>query len=95
MAKKKLRWTILSIEDLVAIKTKIAEDNPIAARNVVKTIRKKVERLRGFPESGRIVPEFGNPKLREVIVSPYRIVYRIADPEVHILRIWHGKQEIK
>ncbi len=95
MAKKKLRWTILSIEDLAAIKSKIAEDNPVAARNMVKSIRKKIERLKDFPESGRIVPEFENPKLREVIVSPYRVVYRIAGPEIHIIRIWHSKQEIK
>ena len=48
---------------------------------------------REFPESGRVVPEFHNVELREVIMSKYRIVYRIYSPEqIVILRIILGSK---
>jgi len=93
--KKKLRWTHLAIEDMNNIKRTISEDNPSAAENVIKTIRNKIERLKDFPTSGRVVPEFQSPALREVIVPPYRVVYRVVSSEIYILRVWHSKQEIK
>jgi addiction module RelE/StbE family toxin len=93
--KKKVRWTSIAVEDLSNMKEKIAEDNVSAAQKMIQTIRKKVERLSHFPESGRIVPEFGSPVLREIIIPPYRVVYRIVGKEVHIIRVWHSKQEIK
>jgi len=93
--KKKLRWTHLAIEDMNNIKRTISEDNPSAAENVIKTIRNKVERPKDFPTSGRVVPEFQSPALREVIVPPYRVVCRVVSSEIHILRVWHSKQEIK
>ena len=45
-----------------------------------------------FPEMGRRVPEFRLPNVRELIKSPYRIVYVIFDsPErIYILRFWHA-----
>ncbi|CAD7771096.1 MAG: Toxin RelE2 [Candidatus Methanoperedenaceae archaeon GB50] len=95
MPKKKLKWTHLAIEDMNNIKRTISEDNPSAAENMIKTIRNKVERLKDFPTSGRVVPEFRSPALREVIVPPYRVVYRVVSSEIHILRVWHSKQEIK
>jgi toxin ParE1/3/4 len=49
-------------------------------------------RLADFPESGRIVPEFGDPTIREVIRRPCRIVYRVDHRKrtVEIARVWHA-----
>ena len=50
-----------------------------------------MERLRDFPESGRAVPEFSEPLIREVSLPPYRIVYRIVSAdEIHVLTVHHG-----
>ena len=35
------------------------------------------DRLQEFPDLGRIVPEYRNDDIREVIFRPYRIVYRV------------------
>ena len=51
-----------------------------------------VERLAEFPESGRIVPEFDAPQLREVIHPPFRIVYRLDSQRVRIVRVWRGER---
>ncbi len=49
-----------------------------------------VERLKQFPDSGRIVPEHQNPTLREVLEGSYRIVYRRLPAEVQVLTVVHG-----
>lgn len=48
----------------------------------------KVERLHAHPLSGRVVPEFHVEYLREIIYSPFRIVYRYDKNKVRIVRIW-------
>jgi toxin ParE1/3/4 len=46
-----------------------------------------------FPESGRTVPEFEDPFVREVVHRPYRIVYRlVGDDEVHVLTVHHSSK---
>lgn len=37
----------------------------------------KTKWLGQFPEGGRIVPEFGNPVIREIVVRSYRVIYRV------------------
>ena len=52
----------------------------------------EIDRLQEFPESGRIVPEYRNAVIREIIFRPYRIVYRVhPDSKVcEIARVWHS-----
>jgi plasmid stabilization system protein ParE len=88
----KLIWSPVARLDVKDISSFIAEDNPSAAKRFVKSLFQVVERLADFPESGRIVPEFGDPAVREVIRKPCRIVYRIDHPgrTVEIVRVWHA-----
>jgi len=46
--------------------------------------------LRTFPERGRVVPEFADPQIREIIFKSYRIVYRVRAGHVEIIRFWHA-----
>lgn len=94
MPKKKLKWTHLAIADLINITKSISQNNPPAAYSMLKSIKEEVERLEDFPKSGRMVPEFQIPTLREVIVPPYRIVYRLTGSDIHILRVYHSRQDI-
>ncbi len=47
-------------------------------------------RLGNFPQSGRVIRRFARAGVREIIVRPYRIAYRVVDDEVHILKVHHG-----
>ena len=50
------------------------------------------KRLADFPELGRVVPEFADPSIREIVVCSYRVIYRVdrADCRVDVARFWHG-----
>jgi len=61
---------------------------------VVQHIVAGVERLETFPESGRIVPELDRPEIREVIVKPYRVVYRYRGEAVEIATVFRSSRQI-
>ena len=88
----KLRWTTQAVEDLEAIRNFIANDSAAYADLAVARLLEAVERLEHFPRSGRIVPEFSDPQLREIIESPYRIVYRVRDETVEVLTVFRASR---
>ena len=70
----------------------IYRDNPDAAWSFRKKAEKTLSRLKEFPESGRLVPEFPDLPFREIIVTPYRLFYRLKDRTVWIVVVWHSAQ---
>lgn len=88
----RLRWSPTAQQDLRNFAGYIAESNPSAARRFVQRVVGLVERLSDFPELGRVVPEFDDPEIREMIRRPCRIIYRIKADErlIEIVRIWHS-----
>ena len=68
---------------------------PEVGKQQVRKIIQQVEILREQPEMGRIVPEFGNENLREIVRSPYRIVYRRQKNKIGIVRVWRSERLLK
>lgn len=46
------------------------------------------------PESGRIVPEFKRPEIRELIYGNYRLVYELKTNQISMITIWHTRSRI-
>lgn len=85
-----VRWTERSAADLLAIGEFIALDNPIAARSWVERLRRRALRAGEAPLAGRVVPEMGRSDVREVLLSSYRIVYRVVEDGVVVLTVLEG-----
>ena len=86
----RLAWSPRSLRDLESIRAYIARDSSLYADLVVQRIVRATERLLRFPESGRIVPEIGQPSLRELIVRPFRVVYRLRGESVEIVTVFRA-----
>ncbi len=86
----RLIWSPRAQEDLEAIRDHIARDSIAYADLVLMRLLMAPERLVQFPESGRMVPEFGLPNLREIILSPFRIVYRLRGDVVEVVTVFHA-----
>jgi toxin ParE1/3/4 len=86
-------WSPQSLHDIDSIRAYIAEDSVAYAELVVRRIVVAVERLQAFPDSGRIVPERDSPEIREIVVNPYRIVYRRRPGSVEIATVFRGSRE--
>jgi len=70
----------------------VAVDRPETAKRLGLALIDKTKVLGKFPFSGRIVPEFEDRLIRELILKPYRIVYRIDEAAklIGVARYWHG-----
>lgn len=87
-------WTEKASSHLQAIYEFIAHDSPIYAERLVGSLVKATLKLQDVPHCGRIVPEFNDPNLREVVFRNYRVVYRVAHPSVlTILAVVHGARD--
>ena len=87
-----IRWSPQAIRDVEAIRDYIAQDSRRYAQLTVDRIITSVERLRVFPQSGRVVPERADPEIREVIVGPFRVVYRYRSGVVDIATVFRGSR---
>jgi len=65
----KLIWSPAARDDLHDIVVFIARDNPNRAMSFGYELISQTDRLQEFPELGRIVPEYRNDEIREIIFS--------------------------
>ena len=76
--------------DLREIIKYISKNNPMNALNVLKRIENRINTLNHFPERGGYVPELLKKNIkdyRQLIVSPWRIIYKIDKNIVNVLII--------
>lgn len=72
----------------------IAADKPEAAKCWVESVRTLVSRLADFPRNGRVVPDFSDENLRELLHGEYRVVYKIDErsSRVVVVTVFHAKR---
>ena len=83
----KLRWSDRARQDLKEIGRFIARDSRDAARKWVSRLRRRAIKAAAIPQAGRIVPEFGKPDIREVLLGNYRIVYQMTGKNLPRFRV--------
>lgn len=92
---RKVNWAYEATTDLEALAEYIARDSAFYASAFVQEIRDASRSLNEFSERGRIVPELGNPNIRELFVREYRLIYSIEESRVVMLGLIHGKRDLK
>lgn len=72
---------------------------PEAGHRLVGAVLERVEALAAHPDLGRVVPEFGQAYLRELVEPPFRIVYRHDRGRdrgrVRVVRVWHSERTLR
>ena len=88
----KLIWSPISRNDLRDIVRFISRDSAQRAESFALRLMAQADVLQDHPEIGRIVPEYRDPIIREIIYRPYRVVYRVDHLRntVEIVRVWHA-----
>jgi len=96
--KYKVFWARSAEDDLISIIEFIHSKNPQPAKNNLKKIKTKVSNFSNFPNRGRIVPEFKAEEIlqyRELVISPWRIIYRISELNVYVLLVIDSRQNVE
>jgi toxin ParE1/3/4 len=88
-------WTETAIQHLLSIHSYVSQTSPAYAQRLVDRLTRRSEQFATFPKSGRVVAEFGNDRVREVVADSYRIIYYIKlDQQIDVLAVLHGAQQI-
>lgn len=92
MPSLRIHWSPLALERVVEAAAYSYGGRPQAAEQYVQGVFASVERLKEFPESGRVVPELGRESTRELFFRRYRIIYRVERDRVEVLTVRHMRQ---
>ena len=98
MKRYKVEWSRPASKDLLNIIEYISMDSIDSAIGVFETIQAKCKTLNHPPERGRVVPElkaYGISSYRELIISPWRIIYRLSDQKIFILAVIDSRRNIE
>jgi addiction module RelE/StbE family toxin len=91
----RLEWSPQARSDLEAIEDYIARDDPRAAAAWTERLIERAEKATATPRGGRMVPEWKDPEIREVLLRTYRIIYRIEADCLRILTVFEGHKRLK
>ena len=91
---REVAWTDPAWEDLEAAAEYIARDSEFYAAALVQDAGVAAASLSDFAERGQVVPEFADESIRELLVNPYRLVYKLTDEHVLIVAFLHGAQRL-
>src|SRR2546423_11510652 len=91
-----VHWTEIALADLKEVREYIARDSAYYAAAFVGRVRDSAASLNHLPRRCRIVPEFDDPTVRDMIIGKYRLIYSIADHDnVYILAFIHGARDLE
>jgi toxin ParE1/3/4 len=91
---RKVTWTESAWIDLEEVADYIAKDSPHYAGAFIREVRDAARSLAYLAERGRIVPEFNDPLIRELIVKSYRLIYKVTEQTTYILGFIHGARDL-
>ena len=82
-----------AVGDLQGIRDWYASQSaPEVGERLIREILAGLDQLAEFPQSGRVVPEFEQPWLRELIRPPFRVVYRVDGERIRVVRVWRSER---
>ena len=82
-----------AVQDTEAIREYYEDQEiPEVGDRFISEIISSVEELTVHPDRGRIVPEFNSPQLRELILPPFRVVYRRYKEKISVVRVWRSER---
>ena len=90
-----VEWSEPAWDDLSGAAGFIARDSERYAAAFVEEVRTAAASLKDLAERGQIVPEFGDASVRELLVGPYRLIYKILPGKIIVLALIHGAQRYR
>lgn len=91
----RVEWAPEALGDLIEIEEYIARESRLAAERWTARLVTRAAEAAQAPKAARMVPELGDPAVREVFLRDYRIVFRIRPDGILVLRVIHGARRLR
>jgi plasmid stabilization system protein ParE len=89
-----LRWTERAVAHLEALVDYVSLTSPVYAEGLVSRIDQRLQLASTHPEIGKMLLDLEDSALRELVVPPYRIFYRIRPDAIEVLAIVHERRHL-
>jgi len=93
-----VEFAVVAQRDLQVIIELMATEDPVVAGQVLDRIESRCADLKKMPQRGRVVPELAAFEIytyRELVVAPWRVVYRISGNGVYVLAVLDGRRNVE
>ncbi len=90
-----VRWSKRALRQAVNAGLFVVRDRPLTTLRWGEELISAMWNVGEFPESGRVVPEIGNPRVREVIHRDVRVIYRIDPSELVVMIVWPTRRDAR
>jgi toxin ParE1/3/4 len=98
VTRRRVLWTRSARRDLEAIASYLADRSPEAAFATLDRLERRAASLMTLADRGRVVPELGRLHVRlyrELVVAPYRLIYRIRERQVLIVAAFDARRSLE
>jgi addiction module RelE/StbE family toxin len=98
MTRRKVPWAKSARRDLESIVSYLADRSPQAALSTLDRLEARAKSLATLADRGRVVPELGRlhiQQYRELVVPPYRIIYRVRGSRVLVLSVLDARRSLE
>ncbi len=94
----RVEWADVARQDLEEIADYVSRDSPAAALRLVERIEERASALETMPHRGHVPPELVRFRVRiyhEILIPPYRLLYRIHEDRVAVLGVFDGRRDLE
>lgn len=98
MRRRRVLWAHSARCDLESIIAYLADRSPQAALATLDRLERKAKSLAVLVDRGRVVPELARlhvREYRELIVPPYRLIYRALGVGVLVLAVFDARRSLE
>ena len=89
-----IEWADSAIAGLLEAIEYISRDSPSYAASLAVHAERTASTLNEFPNRGRRVREYNDSNVREVLVSSYRLIYRVGESVVSVIAFVHTARDL-
>lgn len=91
----RVRWSKRALRQVVDAASYVLRDRALPTLHWADELIGAMWNVGEFPESGRVVPEIGNPRVREIIHRDVRVIYRIDPAELVVMMVWPTRRNVR
>jgi toxin ParE1/3/4 len=88
----KVIWTTSAINKYIELLK--SRYTPELAQKYSEVLSNRIEDLATYPDKGRVVPEYNNSNLRELIYNGLRVIYKISGDNIYIQTIRNCREKL-
>lgn len=89
-----VEWAASALDHLVEQLEFIARDSPSYAAALSVKAEKAAETLASLPHRDRVVPEYRDPRIREIPVGSCRLIYRVGESKLGVIAFVHTRRDL-